>query len=160
MEKRWKEIFPNRKFGSRYMDAQVVEANNVNNNIVKMFIFLGAVAMMLSVTGLFTLVSLNIIKKMKEIGVRKVLGASISNISRVINTEFAIIIIVSCILGSLGGAWMSEMLMGSIWNYYQKATLTTMSIASVILLLASAFTVLGKTFNTARMNPVNVLRDE
>lgn len=160
MEEKWKDIFSNRKFSSRYMDDQTVEANTVNNNIVKMFIFLGIVAVLLSITGLFTLVSLNIIKKMKEIGVRKVLGASITNISRVINTEFAIILLVACVLGALGGAWMSEMLMDSIWDFYQKATLTTLVVSSVIILAASALTVSLKTYNTARMNPVDVLRDE
>lgn len=160
MEQKWKDIFPNRKFASRYMDDQTVEAATVNNNIVKMFIFLGIVAVLLSVTGLFTLVSLNIIKKMKEIGVRKVLGASIANISRVINTEFVIILLVACVLGAFGGAWMSEMLMDSIWDFYQKATLTTLVISSVIILVAAALTVSLKTYNTARMNPVKVLRDE
>ncbi len=60
------------------MDEEQQEAIAVNNNIVKMFTFLGVVAMLLSATGLFTLVSLSIIKRMKEIEVRKVLGASIS----------------------------------------------------------------------------------
>jgi putative ABC transport system permease protein len=160
MEAKWKEVFPNRKFTSRYMDNQNVEALTVNNNIVKMFIFLGVVAVLLSVTGLFTLVSLNIIKKMKEIGVRKVLGASITNISTVINTEFAVILIIACGLGVAGGYWMSDMLMDSIWDFYQKATITTMTISSLIILTASALTVSLKTYNTARMNPVNVLRDE
>jgi putative ABC transport system permease protein len=160
MESRWKEIFPNRRFSSVYMDDQNVEAITVNTNIVKMFVFLGLVAVMLSVTGLFTLVSLNIIKKMKEIGVRKVLGASIGNISRVINTEFAIILLAACVLGAAGGFFMSDMLMGSIWRFYQQATVATMVISSVIILVASALTVGLKTYNTARMNPVNVLRDE
>ncbi|MDL5049378.1 ABC transporter permease [Oscillatoria amoena NRMC-F 0135] len=160
MEEKWNTIFPNRKFASRYMDDQTVEASTVNNNIVKMFIFLGIVAVLLSVTGLFTLVSLNIIKKMKEIGVRKVLGASIANISRVINTEFVVILLVACVLGAVGGAWMSKMLMDSIWDFYQKATITTMVISSLIILSASFLTVALKTYTTAKMNPVNVLRDE
>jgi ABC-type antimicrobial peptide transport system permease subunit len=160
MESRWKQLFPNRKFNSRYMDLSNVEAITVNQNIVKMFVFLGIVAILLSITGLFTLVSLNIIKRMKEIGVRKVLGASIINISRVINTEFAIIIIVACALGTAGGFWMSDMLMSSIWRFYQQATLSTLLISSLIIVLASILTVGMKTYNTARMNPVNVLRDE
>lgn len=160
MEQRWKEVYPNRRFASRYMDHQNVEAITVNANIVKMFIFLGIVAVLLSITGLFTLVSLNIIKRMKEIGVRKVLGASISNISRVINTEFAIILIIACGLGAAGGYFMSDMLMSSIWKFYQNATVTTMIISSLIILTVSALTVAMKTYNTARMNPVNVLRDE
>jgi len=160
MEAKWKEVFPYRKFGSRYMSDSNVEAITVNTNIVKMFVFLGVVAVLLSITGLFTLVSLNIIKKMKEIGVRKVLGASITNISRVINTEFAIILLVACALGAAGGFWMSDMLMSSIWKFYQKATFTAMLVSSLIVLSASALTVALKTYNTARMNPVNVLRDE
>lgn len=160
LEDHWKEVFPNRKFASMYMDDQMREANEVNVNIVKMFVFLGIVALMLSVTGLFTLVSLNIIKKMKEIGVRKVLGASIANISRVINTQFVIILLVSCIAGGWAGAVMAEMLMGSIWDFFKQTTVTTMVVSSVIMLVASALSVSFKTYSTAKMNPVHVLRDE
>jgi putative ABC transport system permease protein len=160
MEAKWKEVFPNRKFASRYMSDDNVEAVTVNTNIVKMFVFLGIVAVWLSITGLFTLVSLNIIKKMKEIGVRKVLGASIGNISRVINVEFAIILAVACVVGTAGGFWMSDMLMNSIWKFYQQATITTMIISSLIILTASVLTIGMKTYNAASMNPVNVLRDE
>ena len=160
MEAHWKDVFPNRKFSSMYMDDEMREANEVNINIVKMFTFLGIVALMLSVTGLFTLVSLNIIKKMKEIGVRKVLGASIANISRVINTQFVIILLLSCVAGGWTGAFMAEMLMGSIWDFFKQTTVTTMVISSLIMLVTSAVTVSFKTYNTARMNPVHVLRDE
>jgi hypothetical protein len=160
MEAHWKEVFPNRKFASMYMDDQMREANEVNINIVKMFVFLGAVALMLSVTGLFTLVSLNIIKKMKEIGVRKVLGASIANISRVINTQFVIILLLSCVAGGWCGALLAESLMASIWDFFKQTTVATMVISSAIMLLTSAVTVAYKTYSTARMNPVHVLRDE
>jgi cell division protein FtsX len=160
MEAHWKEIFPNRKFASMYMDEQMVEANQVNVNIVKMFVFLGAVALMLSVTGLFTLVSLNIIRKMKEIGVRKVLGASIANISRVINTQFVVILLISCVAGAYLGQMMAEMLMASIWDFFKQTTIATMMISSAMMLITSALTVSFKTYNTARMNPVHVLRDE
>ncbi len=54
---------------------------------------------MLSATGLFTLVSLNIIRRTKEIGVRKVLGASVVNITRIVNTEFVIILFLASMLG-------------------------------------------------------------
>lgn len=160
MESKWKEIFPNRKFASQYLDDELAEAAQVNNNIVKMFIFLGGVALLLSVTGLFTLVSLNIIKKMKEIGVRKVLGASIANISRVINFEFLVILLISCIIGGVLGIFMSNALMGSIWRFYEKISIMTIVISSVLMLLLSALTVAFKTYNTVKMNPVKVLRDE
>jgi putative ABC transport system permease protein len=160
MEAKWKEMFPNKIYNGRYMDSEMVEANTVNNNIVTMFIFLGVVALLLSVTGLFTMVSLNIIKKMKEIGVRKVLGASMANISRVINQEFALILAASCVIGGVFGAYMATMLMGSIWKYYQGATTASLFASAAILFAASALSIGYKVYATTRVNPANVLRDE
>lgn len=160
MESQWKEIFPNRLYNGRYMDEEMVEANTVNNNIVTMFVFLGIVALLLSVTGLFTMVSLNIIKKMKEIGVRKVLGASMVNISRVINQEFIIILMISCLVGGVFGTYMATMLMDSIWDYYQGATIPSLIISAAILFTASALSIGFKVYNTSKLNPANVLRDE
>ena len=160
MEARWKELFPNRSYVGRFMDEEIAEANTVNNNIVTMFIFLGIVALFLSVTGLFTLVSLNIIKKMKEIGVRKVLGASVGNISKVVNKEFAIILVIASVIGGVAGAWMSDMLMDSIWDYYQQATVATLLISACILFVTSILSIGYKIFKTATLNPAHVLRDE
>ena len=160
MESKWKEVFPDKLYDGNYMDENMVEADTVNNNLVKMFVFLGIVALMLSATGLFTLVSLNIIKKMKEIGVRKVLVASMSNITRVINTEFVIILLIACIGGGFLGWWMSAMLMDSIWDYYQEVTITSLIISATILLVTSALSIGYKIYKTIRLNPAHVLRDE
>lgn len=160
METKWKEVFPDKLYDGNYMDESMVEADTVNNNLVKMFVFLGIVALMLSATGLFTLVSLNIIKKMKEIGVRKVLGASTGNITRVINTEFVIILLIACVGGGFLGWWMSAMLMDSIWDYYQEVTVTSMIISATILLVTSALSIGYKVYKTVRLNPALVLRDE
>ncbi|MBL7852046.1 MAG: ABC transporter permease [Cyclobacteriaceae bacterium] len=160
MESKWKELFPDRMYNGRYMDEEIVEANTVNNNIVVMFIFLGTVALLLSATGLFTLVSLNIIKKMKEIGVRKVLGASVANLARVINLEFAIILVIASVLGAFAGSWMAGMLMKSIWRYYLDASAVTMIVSALILFVVSAVSVGYKVYSTTRLNPAHVLRDE
>lgn len=160
MEAKWKEIFPDKMYFGNYMDENMVEADTVNNNLVKMFVFLGIVALMLSATGLFTLVSLNIIKKMKEIGVRKVLGASVGNITKVINKEFVIILLIASVGGGALGWWMSAMLMDSIWDYYQEVTLTSMIISATILFVASALSIGYKIYKTTRLNPAHVLRDE
>jgi len=160
MEAKWKEIFPDKLYESTYMDDNLVESETINKNLVKMFVFLGIVALMLSATGLFTLVSLNIIKKMKEIGVRKVMGASMANISKVINTEFVIILLIASLGGGFLGWWMSAMLMESIWDYYQKVTIASMVISASILFIASALSIGFKVYKTVRLNPAHVLRDE
>jgi putative ABC transport system permease protein len=160
MEAKWKEMFPFRLFNGRMLASDFQEVSDVNNNILKMFAFLGVVAMMLSTTGLFTLISLNIIKRMKEIGVRKVLGASVANITRVINTEFFIILAVASVLGSIASYFAVDALMGSIWKYYQASTSLTFILAISVMFLVSIVAIGYKVFSAASMNPVNTLRNE
>ncbi|MEJ1236542.1 ABC transporter permease [Chryseolinea sp. T2] len=160
MESKWKELFPNRMYEGQYMDEEMVEADTVNKNLVTMFAFLGAVAMLLSATGLFTLVSLNIIKKMKEIGVRKVLGASTGNITGVVNREFLIVLGIATALGSVLGWYLSIALMQGIWKYYQSVSVASIIISASILLMASVVSVGYKVYTTTRLNPARVLRTE
>lgn len=160
MEDQWKTIFPNRLYNGWHLNVSMAEALTVNNNIVKMFAFMGVIALILSVTGLFTLVSLNIIKKMKEIGVRKVLGASIANITRIINTEFMIILTLSAFVGVAASYYAVEALMSGIWKYYQPATPAAFLISVALLFLVSGIAIGYKVYAAASMNPVKTLRDE
>jgi ABC-type antimicrobial peptide transport system permease subunit len=75
------------------------ETIETNDNVIIIFKFIGFFALLISATGLFTLVSLQIIRRTKEIGVRKVLGASFINIIRVISLEFMLLIFFGCIAG-------------------------------------------------------------
>ncbi|MGC1241030.1 MAG: ABC transporter permease [Chryseosolibacter sp.] len=160
MEKKWKEIFPNRLYNGWYLNETMAEATTVNNNIVKIFAFMGVIALILSVTGLFTLVSLNIIKRMKEIGVRKVLGASIANITRIINTEFMVILMLSALAGCVMSYFAVDALMGSIWKYYQPATGESFMISVFLMFFVSTLAIGYKVFSAASVNPVNTLRHE
>jgi hypothetical protein len=160
MESKWKEIFPNRLYNGHMLSGNLQEMIDVNENILIMFAFLGVIALCLSVTGLFTLVSLNIIKRMKEIGVRKVLGASIGNITRIINTEFAIILSIAAFAGCGVGYFAADSLMSSIWRYYQAATPITFVVAITVMIGIAAAGISYKVYKAADMNPVNTLRDE
>jgi len=160
MNQEWNKIFPNRLYNGRMLSEDLREVKEVNVNIVYMFAFMGVITMLLSATGLFTLVSLNIIKRMKEIGVRKVMGASVSNIARIVNTEFVIILVIASVLGAWGGQVQSDMIMGSIWRYYQGPNEISF-ILSIGLLFVVSFLAIGyKVFRAATMNPVDSLRHE
>lgn len=160
MGEQWKELFPNRLYNGRMLSEDQSEMIKVNNNIVIMFTLIGIIAMMLSVTGLFTLVSLNIIKRMKEIGVRKVLGASIGSITRIINTEFVIILSLAALMGCAFSYYLINALMSTIWKYYQSLTLPTFIFAIAILFIASFLTIGFKVFAAASINPATILKDE
>jgi len=160
MKEKWKEIFPDRLYHGRFLDGNMREAAEVNSNIIKMFIFMGSIATILSATGLFTLVSLTIIKRMKEIGVRKVLGASIGNIAKNLNRQFFIILIISAIAGAGLGSWLGSLLMGSIWAYHMPMNIPSAIMSVIFMLLISVVTVGFKVYRAASVNPVKTLRSE
>lgn len=160
MNKEWNKVFPNRLYPGRTLANDLQQVDEVNLNIVYMFVFFGAISMLLSATGLFTLVSLNVIKRMKEIGIRKIMGASVANIARIVNTEFVIILVIASGFGSWGGYVQSKLIMGSIWRYYQAATAFTF-VASIAILFLISFIAIGhKVYKTAMMNPVDSLKEE
>jgi putative ABC transport system permease protein len=160
MQAKWKTVFPNRLYTSRFMNSGIQEADMVNNNLLIMFLFLGAMAMILSISGLFTMVSLNINKRMKEIGIRKLLGASIYNILRIINGGFVVIVVIACLSGAYAGDFLSDILMRNIWDHHQEPTTITIMISCASLIFIAILSIASKTISTANMNPADVIKDE
>ncbi len=159
LEAEWLEIFPNKPFNGYYKDS-IAEAGEVNANITLMFQFLAVVALILSTIGLYTLVSLNIIKRVKEIGVRKVLGATVNQIIVLLNTEFFWLLVISASIGAGASYYILELIMGEIFSVYQGVTFVTMIIPFVLLVVVALFIASAKILNTALKNPVESLRYE
>jgi putative ABC transport system permease protein len=160
MEKKWKEVFPNTLYTGQMIDQNMQESNEINKNVSTMFAFLGFFAALMTGIGLFTLVSLNIEKKMKEIGVRKVLGASMGNIAGVINLEFIINLGIASVIGGVAGYFAAGLLMDVIWEYYMKLNFLTMFLSISTLIVIAILAVGYKTYSTASLNPTKTLRDE
>ena len=160
MEAKWKEVFPNTVYYGRWVDEELEETNEINANIVTMFGFLVVFSTLMTCIGMYSLVSLNIVKRMKEIGVRKVLGASLLNIVGVINFEFIINLAVATVAGAGAGYLMADILMASIWKYYLQVGLLSLGLSALVLIVIAAISVSFKTVSTASLNPTKTLRDE
>ncbi len=142
------------------MENILQQVSVLNTSIMYGYAFLGAIALLLSVTGLYTLVSLNIIRRMKEIGIRKIVGASVAGITRVVNTEFVVILAIASIMGSWAGFNWCNTIMSTIWKYHQGVKVLTIVIAVGLLFTVSFLAISYKIFSIATMNPVKTLRDE
>ncbi|MEQ8925003.1 MAG: ABC transporter permease [Fulvivirga sp.] len=160
LEAKWKEIFPDRLYTGEYINIEITNANMVNKNIVTMFTFLGLVATILSVSGLFTLVSLHILKKLKEVAVRKVLGASVKSVVLKLNKQFFIIMLIAIVISSAISYFMIGGLMSSIWAYHVELGAFVFISSGLVFLLISTLTVGTKVYRAAASNPVNSLRNE
>ncbi len=159
LETIWHKQIPNKPFDARLED-EVAAATEVNTNISLMFTFLGILALILSTIGLFTLMSLNVIKRIKEIGIRKVLGAKVSSIVNLMNRPFLIVLIISATAGSAASYLAIDALLGSIFHYYRALTVTSIVIPVVVLFVVSLATSSGRVLKAAVDNPVKSLRYE
>lgn len=160
LEAEWQRLIPAVPFNGRYQEETMEEAQYINNSIKKIFVFLAMAATLLSLIGLYNMISLNIINRTKEIGIRKVLGAGIMSIAVRINMGFVIILILSAILGCIGGYYLTDMLMGSIWANHLDFELLNYVVSFFGMVIISVLTVSWKIYSAAITNPASSLRNE
>lgn len=136
------------------------EAQLTNGIILKIMIFMGSIAAIMSMIGFYSLVSLNLFTKMKEIGVRKVLGGSTLSVARVVNKEYLIILLIGITSGSIASYFIIPHLMNSIWATYATSNVWITFLSIVIMLSTCILTVSIRVFRAARKNPILLLKDE
>src|SRR5260221_11895878 len=112
----WKRLYPSNPFNGFYQNQLKAEAYQATNSIATIFFGFALVSILLTATGLFALVSLTALKKMKEIALRKVVGAKPSHILVLINKGYFWIFIVSAIVGCYGVGALSILLIDLIFK--------------------------------------------
>lgn len=162
LEDKWREVIPNKPFEGFYQDqmSTIRQAKLVNGNIVIIFSYLSVISVILSAIGLFTLVSLNLLKRVKEIGVRKVLGAPVPHIVELMNRPFVKMVSIGGILGLAAGYFIIDMMIASIFANHRPIDWSTFFIPLFVLLTISFSTSCFKILGAARRNPVDSLRYE
>ncbi|MDN5199796.1 ABC transporter permease [Fulvivirgaceae bacterium BMA10] len=156
----WTELFQSQHYDIKTGEHARFAATFTNRLMLKIFIFMGSLATILSLIGLFALVSLNMEGRMKEIGVRKVMGASSSIIMQSINRTYMLILWAGTLVGATIAYFVIPTLMGSIWAHHIDASIWLLALAICLMVLICVLTVGFKVYNTASVNPVNLLRDE
>lgn len=160
LESDWNSEIPTKVFNGFFQDDLMSQAKETNENITKIFGFLGIVAFILSSLGLYTLVSINLIKRVKEIGVRKVLGSNLVNIIFLINKDYFVLLIVSSAIGVTLGYYMIDGMIASIFTHYKAMDIITFSIPALTIIIVSLTISSLRTVNFAKVNPVKALRYE
>ncbi len=160
MKLKWKALGTNFIFGGRLQEELMQEEKDINGSILKINIFLAIAATLLSLIGMYNLVSLDVIKRTKEIGIRKVQGAPVPVLMYLMSRKFLVVLLIACIIGSAGGYFMSNMLLDSIWDYFVDIKAGMLILSASILILATILTIAYKIASAALKNPVVSLRYE
>jgi putative ABC transport system permease protein len=156
----WKKLFPTKLYPGRLMEANMAMALEHFDSVVILYTFLGLVAIIMSVSGLYSLVSLNLQKRTKELGIRKILGAPLRHIVLQSSKLFIIIMVISFFLGSLLGTVMVNAMMDSVWEYYEAVNVKVLTLAISILVVIAVATIGYKIRGVTVTNPVNSLRHD
>jgi len=155
----WKKHFPTSVLQYAFYEDSLASSYRAESRFSSIFLVFSIVSLAIACLGLFSLVSYAVERRTKEIGIRKVLGASASNILLMLSAEFLILVALSSMVAiPLGYYFMNAWLTGFA---YHISLNVFMFIAAVVLVLVIAWgTVSLRTLRAASANPVNSLRSE
>jgi putative ABC transport system permease protein len=125
----------------------------------QIFVTFSAIIVLIACLGLFALVSYSIESRMKEIGIRKVLGASVESIVGLISKEFLTLIFVAGIIGIPLSYYMMQRWLED-FAYHIPLSIGIFATAAVIAILIAFITISVRSIRAAISNPVNSLRNE
>ncbi|HXB92460.1 MAG TPA: ABC transporter permease, partial [Puia sp.] len=100
MQATWKEYIPNRTFDYHFLDEDYNHLYTAEQRTAKVFTLFSTLAILLALLGLFGLAAISTIQRTREIGIRKVLGASLLNISLLVARNFVVLVTVSILIAA------------------------------------------------------------
>lgn len=156
----WKKIFPMKPFTGFYQNELPKEAYQTTSNIAKIFFWFAIISILLTATGLFALVSLTVLKKMREIALRKVVGARSRHILVLINRGYFWTFIIGTILGCYGGYALTKLLLDMIFAVNSGIAKSTLINSVLVLFIIAGITSGIKVWQAIRSNPIKLLRTE
>ncbi|MEM8908766.1 MAG: FtsX-like permease family protein, partial [Bacteroidota bacterium] len=156
----WKKLFPFQPYEGSFQNEILAEGLLVSNNIKQTFLAMAVVSLLLVATGLLALMSLTIQKRQKEIAIRRILGASLRQISLLVNRHYLIILGIALAIGAWGGNLLSDALINGIFNIALPFEHSISLYASLLLITVALTTILIKIYEIAQANPAEVLKND
>jgi putative ABC transport system permease protein len=157
IKKEWQAAFPDNVFEYRFLDQQIADFYQKEDLLNKLITSSAVIAIFISCLGLLGLISLLTMQRTKEIGIRKVLGASVANITGLLSVDFLKLVLVAVVVASpIGWLMMSKYLQN--FAYRIDIELWVFVLAAFIALLIAFVTVSFKSIKTATANPIESLR--
>jgi putative ABC transport system permease protein len=158
-ESDWKDLFPGNPFNYFFLDDRYNQQYQADQQFGFVFGLFSTLAIFIACLGLFGLSSLTVLQRTKEIGMRKVLGASVSGILQLISKDYIILLLFSMLLAVPLSWWIMYNWLSDFANRIDMAwwifALPCVLVSSIALLTVSVHTI-----QVARTNPIKSLRYE
>jgi len=159
IEKAWNEFFPEYVYTPTFMDQRINDFYTQENQLSLLYKIFAGIAIFISCLGLYGLVSFMAAQRTKEVGIRKVLGASVANIVYLFSKEFTVLIIVAFVVAvPVAYYMMSNWLNNFAFRIDMGVWIFLLAILASIII--AWITVGYKSIKAALSNPVKSLRTE
>ena len=155
----WHKVSPNLPYRG-FLQSDLIEKElRMTQGFKSIAFFLAFVTLLLSASGLFAQISLNIDKRSKEIGIRKVLGASVLQIIGSVNRRFIHILLIAFVVGSIFGyLFTSKFIFQFIFKYHPDAGAAPYIGTFLTVVLCCCIIIGSKVYRAATANPIERLR--
>jgi putative ABC transport system permease protein len=159
IESRWKQAIPNRPFEFTFLDEIFDSQYRAEDHFGNLFLNFAVLAIFISCLGLLGLASYSSFQRTKEIGVRKVLGASVGSIINLLSVDFLRLVLVAFLIASPIGWYVMHRWLGG-FAYRMTISWQVFALAGGMALLVVLMTVGYQAVKAAVANPVKSLRTE
>lgn len=159
IKKTYAELEPDAEFKGTYVDENVERWYKNEKRLATLFSVSAGIAILLSCMGLFGLALIIINQKVKEIGIRKVLGASVTQIANKVIQEFIKPVMLAFLIAGPIAWWVMDLWLED-FVYRINIPLWVFPLAGVVALVIAILTVGIQSLRAARANPVDSLRNE
>jgi len=159
IRKAWEKIFPERVFEYSFLDKDIDAQYKDKENFGRMTGWFAGIAILLSCSGLFSLALFMAVKRAREIGIRKVLGAGIPGLVALLSMDFVKIILLASAVSVPAGFWLMHHWLQQ-FAYHISMPWPVFLAAPAIALLLTFLTVGYQSVRAAWVNPVKTLRSE
>jgi putative ABC transport system permease protein len=159
VQQKWQELFPQNPYEYSFLDEEFNKQYRADEKIGRTFLVFTGIAIFIACLGLFGLATFVAQQRTKEIGVRKVLGASVTSIVGLVSKDFVKLVVVSFVIATpLSYVLISKWLE----NFASRISIgwLTFIIAGMALLVIALLTVSYQSIKAAVANPVKSLRSE
>jgi len=155
----WHKLNPNEPFEYSFLDEDFQKNYDAENRLSAIVGYFTTIAILISCLGLFGLATFSAEQRTKEIGVRKVLGASVAGIVALLSKDFLKLVAISIVIASPLAWWIMHKWLQD-FAYRTKISWTVFVITTVAALLIALITISFQAIRAAISNPVKSLRTE
>ena len=160
LESEWKKVAPDDPYSGVYQADVFGSFFQENRANIAIMSFVSSLTLILACIGLFGLVSFTIQRRMKEFSIRKVMGASLKSIARLINADYIWVLLIAFVVGIPLSVFMMINMTSSIYADPKPVDPAPVVLAVVIMVATVVITVSSQVLRVSRNNPADTLRDE